>query len=143
MLLTVFESGNFQISIFNSLDSDLKKILEKIPCKSFKTAYLDFIEHAKPLDLSFFYSIIESKNGENKEICGVFYFQQLNFTEKNIHLKNSLFYSLVSRVFLKLRPVKILICGNILAVNFPSLYYDSTKINQDELIEVSLKIAKK
>lgn len=142
MLVSYFESRDFEVSIFDSLDSDLKIILEEIPCKSFKTDYLEFIEYSKPLDLSFLYTVVKKKDGERKKICGVFYFQQLNFTEKNIQLKNSFFYSIVSKTFLKIRPVKILICGNILAVNFPSLYYDQSKINQDELIKISLKIAR-
>ncbi len=142
MLLSFFESGDNEVSIFDSLDSDLKIILEEIPCKSFKTDYLEFIEYSKPLDLSFLYTVVKKKDGENKKIYGVFYFQQLNFTEKNIQLKNSFFYSILSKAFLKIRPVKILICGNILAVNFPSLYYDPSKINQAELIGISLKIAK-
>jgi hypothetical protein len=142
MLLSFFESGDIEVSIFDSLDSDLKIILEEVPCKSFKTDYLEFIEYSKPLDLSFLYAVVKRKEGGNKKIYGVFYFQQLKFTEKNIQLKNSLFYSFLSKTFLKIRPVKILICGNILAVNFPSLYYDPSKINQAELIEISLKIAR-
>lgn len=142
MLISSFRSGNFEISIYNSLEKKVADKWEKIKSESLNSAYLCFIEDSKPEDLKFRYVIIEEKIENKNEVCAIIYFQLLKFTKKNIYFRNSFFLSSLVRIILTLNPFHLLICGNLFAVNFPAINFKENKIERGELLDILSQIQK-
>lgn len=143
MLISTFQSGNFEILIYNSLEKNISGRWDEIKSKSLHSDYLQFIEESKPGDLKFRYVFIEEITGAKKEICGILYFQLLKFTEKNIHFNKSFFLPILAGIVLKFRPFNFLICGNLFAVNFPSICIKEDKIKRNQLLEILTEIQKR
>ena len=143
MLISTFRSGNFEISIYNSLEKIISGRWDEMKSKTLHSDYLQFIEESKPGDLKFRYVIIEEITGAKKEICGILYFQILKFTKKNIHFNKSILLSLLAGLVLKFRPFNFLICGNLFAVNFPAICFNEDKINRNQLLETLKEIQKR
>lgn len=142
MLISSFRSGNFEISIYNSLEKKVVDKWEEIKSESLNSAYLCFIEDSKPKDLKFRYVIIEEQIDNKTQICAIIYFQLLKFTKKNIHFRNSFFLSSLVRIILTFHPFHFLICGNIFAVNFPAINFKKDKIERGELLNILSQIQK-
>ncbi len=140
MLISTFHSGNFEISIYNSLGEKVADRWDEMKSESLNSSYLRFIEESKPGDLNFRYVIIEEEINNRKEICAIIYFQLLKFTKKNIHFSKSLFLSTLARIVLKFRPFHFLICGNLFAVNFPAISFKDDKIKREKLLEILSEI---
>jgi hypothetical protein len=128
-----FTFKNFSIDIYDSIleppCSDTWRTFEK---GSLPASYLKLIERTKPSDLSFMYVIVHDGNGRH---CANVYFQQMKFNGKNIHLPNIVLSKLADLV-LAIRPFRILICGNVFAVNFPPYCYDQSLIETKDLFEI-------
>lgn len=143
MLISTFQSENFEISIYNSLEKNISGRWDEMKSKSLHSDYLQFIEESKPGDLSFRYVFIEEITDAKKEICGILYFQLLKFSKKNIHFNKSFFLSLLAGIVLKFRPFNFLICGNLFAVNFPAICFKEEKINRNQLLDILTEIQKR
>ena len=63
MLISAFRSGNFEISIYNSLEKIISDRWDEMKSNSLRSNYLQFIEESKPGDLHFRYVIIEEIAG--------------------------------------------------------------------------------
>ena len=142
MLISAFRSGNFEISIYNSLEKTISARWDEMKSNSLRSYYLQFIEESNPGDLNFRYIIIEEIAGAEKEICGILYFQLLKFTKKNIQFNNSFFLSMLASIVLIFRPFNFLVCGNLFAVNFPALCFKEEKIKRSQLLEIITEIHK-
>ncbi len=143
MLISAFRTGNFEISIYNSLENIISGRWDEMKSKTLNSDYLQFIEESKPGDLKFRYVFIEEITGDKKKICGILYFQILKFTKKNIHFNKSILLSLLAGLVLKFRPFNFLICGNLFAVNFPAICFNEDKINRNQLLEILTGIQKR
>lgn len=143
MILSSFEYDRYVVTTYSKIQTAINNGWLLQSCQTLQPDYLRLIEESKPVDLDFRYVLIESLSNDKKEVCGAFYFQELNFTNKNLRLKQAFPYSILSKVFLFFRPVKILICGNIFAVNSPSLWFNPEKINKKIILEVAKILSKK
>lgn len=142
MLINSFRSGDFEISVFNSLE---KKVIDKwdqMNSTTLKSSYLLFLEESKPEDLFFRYVIIDKVFDNEKKIVAIIYFQHLKFTINNIHLGNSTILNLAARIILFVRPFHFLICGNLFAVNFPAISFNENIISRQQIIDILFLIEK-
>jgi len=129
-----FKYSDYSIDIFTSIneaDSDNK-------WSAFKTdfltgSYLKVLEQSNPSDLQFRYLMISNSHGET---CGIIYFQLLKFSGKNIHLKKSPFLSILVNLALGICPFKLLICGNVFAVNFKPYCFHEEKISETDITKI-------
>jgi hypothetical protein len=140
MLISSFRSGNFEIFIYDSLSSDIVDKWNSMNSTSLNSGYLKFIEEIKPKDLEFRYVIVESLSNGMPEPCAILYFQLSKFTKRNINFYNSVLLRILSTIVLAIRPIRILVCGNIFAVTFPSIRYDYNKISTSDILEVLSEI---
>ncbi len=144
MLISVFRSGNFEISIYNSLDKEVRVQWDEMKSETLRSPYLCFLEESNSEDLNFRYVILEEKNSESdNKVCAIIYFQHLKFTKKNIHFSNSFFLSALASIVLLIRPFHFLICGNLFAVNFPAIDFKKDKIMRDQLLEILSEIQRR
>jgi len=143
MLINSFFFNGFEISVYDSLNNELIDRWNEIDSKSLQSNYLKFIEDSKPVNLSFRYLLIEQKSQQSNKLCGIIYFQFLRFTNNNIRLNNSVLLSLVTRIVLKFRSFQFLICGNLLAVNFPTIKFNQNLISIKEVLGILSEIQKK
>jgi hypothetical protein len=142
MLLKSFDSGKFKISIFTSIDSIDSKKWEAIRCETMEGAYFRLIEAAKPADLGFRYALIEGQTETENTVCGAMYFQVLKTSAKNFNLAGSFITRIVSRLFFSLFSFRIVICGNLFAVNYPSLWYNPEIISRQEMLRLVSEMEK-
>ncbi|MBL0103890.1 MAG: hypothetical protein IPP51_09115 [Bacteroidetes bacterium] len=77
--------------------------------------------------------IVSNRSGD---ICAKLYLQNIRFGSKNVVPDKGLVVCAAVAAFLTVRPFHILVCGNVFAVNFPALAFDSKAISQDELLNV-------
>jgi hypothetical protein len=142
MLISSFPEGNFTVSVFDTLNDEVLQKWNFINPGSLSSEYLIFIEQSKPLDLSFRYVIVEEKISDKKITRAILYLQVLKFSAKNFQLKNNILLNALSSAVLSIKPFKILICGNLFAVNFPSLKYDDRFISLKTLFYIIEEINK-
>ncbi len=93
-------------------------------------SYLKVLESSNPSDLQFRYLTVTNSNGE---ICGIIYFQLLKFSGKNVHLKSNPYISIAVNLALKICTFKLLICGNVFAVNFRPYCFFEDKISEVDI----------
>lgn len=129
----------YNIEIYHSiLGDDVSKKWNGFESPFLTGGYLGLIEIAQPSDLSFQYGIVYD---ENKNLCAIIYFQLLNFTGKNINFSQSLLLSKLIKSFLFFRPLKLFMCGNLFAVNFPPYCFKSELISAVDLIQIMNKVS--
>ncbi|MFN8164900.1 MAG: hypothetical protein U0X76_01695 [Bacteroidia bacterium] len=125
-------SGKFNISIFSSV-AHCSDDWQSGDLKIGETNYLALLERILPGNIQFYYLIVRNHSGK---ICGKLYFQRVRFGNKNVVPDKNLLVCTAVNVFLKLHPFHILVCGNVVAVNFPSCVYDESEISADEFLQI-------
>ncbi len=139
MLINHFVHNSFSIELFDSIyDENCSNRWVSFSDHLLAVDYLKLLEKAHPKDISFRYAIISNSDGK---LCGIIYFQLVTIGGKNIHLPDNFFLCALVNSFLFFRPLKLLMCGNVFAINFPPLSYDPKLINSDDILEVIDKIA--
>ena len=127
-----FKYSDYTVTISPSID-DCQEGWNMFKSDFLSVDYLKVLEKSNPSDLQFRYiSITNSSN----EVCGIIYFQLLRFSGKNVHLKNKPFISLIVDLALKVCTFKVLICGNLFAVNFRPFAFDSEKLSEQNLYKI-------
>ena len=139
MLISSFLFGNFEVFMYNSIQS-VPEFWDGINSGNLNTDYLTLIEISKPLDLQFRYIIVKEINQEKNTICAIIYLQLLKFNKKNISFSNSFFLNLLSSLIFRFDSFHILICGNLFAVNFPTIKYNAAIIKRSDLINIISEI---
>ena len=130
-----FKYSDYTISIYSSLKDKLcEEQWGTFNSDFLSPAYLKILENSNPSDLYFRYLVI--KNSKD-EVCGIIYFQLLIFSGKNVHLKSNLLLSLFIKLFLKVCTFRILICGNVFAVNFRPFCFDSARISEQDITRIA------
>lgn len=143
MAIYSFSSGSFSVTVYDTLDDELAHKWNESAPESLQSSYLKFIEDTRPLDLDFRYVLIETDTVNGKTICGIIYFQLLKFTKRNIRLHHSSFLNFLTQIALALRPVRLLTCGNLFAVNYPCIWFDTLQMTRDQMISIVCVIDKK
>ena len=133
MLLLTFTKANLEISIYDSLTPELEIILKNGITAELQAAYIKLIEDSAQKDLTFRYVLVYS---EDKKLIAFFYYQLLNFSRNNLNIKRNFFLRLLSDLLLRIRPFKILISGNLFAVNFPVVYYEKNYLTTTDIINM-------
>lgn len=134
-----FSHFQYNIEIYHSiLGDDVSKKWNSFESHFLTGGYLGLIEIAQPSDLSFRYGIVYD---ENKNLCAIIYFQLLRFTGKNINFNQSLLLSKLLKSFLFFRPLKLFMCGNLFAVNFPPYCFKPELISAVDLIQIINKVS--
>lgn len=127
-----FKYSNFTVTIYPSIQ-DCRESWNVLRSEFLSVKYLKVLEKSDPSDLKFRYvTITNSMN----EVCGIIYFQLLKFSGKNVHLTNKPVLSLLVDVALRICTFKILICGNVFAVNFRPYSFDPQKITEQEMYKI-------
>lgn len=143
MLISSFQSGKFEVSVFDSLENDLLIKWEQVEAQTLSPGYLCFIEQSRPSDLTFLYVLVEEINGSGKNTVAILYFQYLKFTSQNINISNSFFLKLAAGLLLNICPFHFLICGNLFAVNFPAISFNPDKIGTEDIQTILKQMTKK
>ncbi len=133
MLISTLSKWNLKISIYDSINSDLELEINNYPDKNLKISYLKLIEHTTQKDLSFRYVLIRD---EQKNLKAFLYYQLLTFNHRNLTIKGNIFLRIIATLFLKIRPFKILISGNLFAVNFPVIKFDSSVLSSSQILDL-------
>lgn len=126
--------SDFNIDIYKSIhEADVNRQWSSFKNDFLSSNYLKVLESSNPSDLQFRYLVVTN---QKQEVCGIVYFQILKFSGKNLHLaKNPLFcYGL--DILLKVCSFKLLICGNVFAVNFKPYCYDSNLISESDIFRI-------
>lgn len=138
MLLRKFTFGPFSISVHDSLaEPEVRERWDQRtgPDHHLLSSLLIGLEQARPLDLSFRYLLI-SKEGNENDICGIVYFQALKFNYRNFSVQGFAPLQRVVSLFLRFFSFRILIGGNIFAVDFSPFSYSDKKISSRELVQL-------
>ncbi len=127
-----FKYSNYTVSIYPSID-DCQAEWNAFRSDFLSGDYLKVLEKSNPSDLDFRYIVVTNSE---KEVCGIIYFQLLKFSGKNVHLKKKPVLTFLVNLALKIRTLRVLICGNVFAVNFRPFAYDANKINESDLFKI-------
>ena len=129
-----FKYSDYFIAIHPTInDKDCEERWNALNTDFISESYLKVLEKSNPSDLYFRYLIITNSE---KEVCGIIYFQLLKFSGKNIHLKKNRLLCFIVNIILKICTLKLLICGNVFAVNFRPFAFDPKKINIEDLFKI-------
>ncbi len=125
---------DYSVDVFHSISEERCEVRWNTFKGEFLTdAYLKVLEASNPSDLYFRYLVIS--NSKN-EVCGIAYFQLLKFTGKNVQFKKNLLLSFLIDFTLSIRPFKLLICGNLFAVNFTPYCFHEENISLEDLSRI-------
>jgi hypothetical protein len=127
-----FKYSDYTISIYPSIN-DCQAEWNAFKSDFLSGDYLKVLEKSNPSDLYFRYIVVSNSD---KEICGIIYFQLLKFSGKNVHLKSKPVLTVLVNLALKIRTLRVLICGNVFAVNFRPFAYDPIKITESDLFKI-------
>lgn len=139
MQLTAFRKGNLDISIYDALTTDTEISLADYLSGYIEIEYLKLIEDTSQKDLTFRYVLVRDSD---KKLKAFFYYQLLKFSDKNLNLKGNLLLRLFSMLLLRIRPVRLLISGNLFAVNFPVIKFDSSALSPSDIIDMIFEMEK-
>ena len=135
-----FKYLDFSVEIFNSLESANHEGQWSSFDSDFLTgAYLNLLEKAKPSDISFRYLVIRNSG---RKVCGILYFQVLRFSGKNFNLQKWSLLKFPLSLLLKACDFRLLICGNVFAVNFKPYTFDPEKISENEVSSIANEFTK-
>ncbi len=126
---TLFESTFF--SKWNSLEPD-----------NTLTKYYHFLESVKPVDITFIYIVIEKDIAGKRVVCGKCYVHDVLFKPDNVKLTNP-FLGFLCRFFLRIRPFRMFIYGNVFAVDFPTVSFEPSLISREEFAKLLVGINEK
>lgn len=135
MLLREYSIDGFNVYVHDTILDDLFREQWdqfKDPGSALQSDYLSALERAGALDLSFRYLLISKEN----EIVGRVYFQLLHFGHYNLSVSESNIWQKLASVLVRIFPFRIVICGNLFAVDFPPLDSQSGKISERQLLEI-------
>jgi hypothetical protein len=126
-----FSSGNFSVNVHTAFNEEVREAINLSGRGHDLAAYLKFIEDTEPADLSFRYVVIRNSD---LQLAAFLYIQIQTFSPRNISLSGVL--SIAKNILLKLHPFRIMVCGNLFAVNFPCIHYDVRLIPVIKILEV-------
>lgn len=135
MLIQEFTKDTFKVQVFDTIRD--AAVFEKWNCLhrpgfDFDVNYLSAIEKSQPADLSFRYLLIQA----NEKIVARVYFQVLNFGNRNLSVDTGNFLLRIASFFIRFSPYKIIIGGNLFAVDFSPLDYLKNEISVEGLLEI-------
>lgn len=135
MLLREYSFGNYSVQVHDSIQSanaDEKWNQITSLNSQLEPSYLKALELSKPEDVTFRYVCIRDQH----EIIARVYFQILHFGHRNISVRNSSFLQKLAAVVVRFSPFKIIIGGNLFAVDFSPLDFNAEKILSTDLMQI-------
>lgn len=135
MLLREYSIDEFKIIVHDTILNDNFRQqwdLFNAPHSALQSNYLSALENAGALDLSFRYLLIKKEN----EIVGRVYFQLMHFSHRNLSVSDSTIWQKLASVLIRFFPFRIIICGNLFAVDFPPLDFQVDKISERQILEI-------
>jgi hypothetical protein len=129
-----------EIEIHNNI-SDCAKQWQKIvpPQHNLNVVELALLESAKLPNITPRYIVVK----KNEQVIGVCYFQLFSFTKQHVaNARNFFTKCIVSYIPFK---IPVLVCGNLLRINFEGFYFTDKKNNEliFDVIDLFLKQTKK
>ena len=138
-----FSINNFHITTSTTLsDSTFFSKWNNLEPDYTLTKYFHFLESVKPVDITFIYIIIEKDIAGKRVVCGKCYVQNVLFKPDNVKLTNP-FLAFLCRLFLRVRPFRLFIYGNVFAVDFPTVSFEPSLINKEDIAMLLVGINEK
>ncbi|HRH67027.1 MAG TPA: GNAT family N-acetyltransferase [Bacteroidia bacterium] len=135
MLIRDYAFDKFSIQVHDTIFStELKADWDKLSVSGFplNPDYLGALERAEPKDLSFRYLLIRDGN----EIVARIYFQILHFGRQNLSVDGNSIGQKFAALAVRLIPFKIIVAGNLFAVDSCPLYYLPEKISAGHILHI-------
>lgn len=140
MAFSSFSEGNYHVLVFDSLDQELTMLWEENAPSTLTVSYLKLIQESNPVDLKFRYVFIKKNIDLENKVVGLLYFQDLKSSPKNISFRNNKLLSALTSLLLFVRPFRMSICGNLFAVNFPSIWFNANYIGKEQVLDIVIKV---
>jgi len=132
MHLRTFPFEGFEVSVYSSI-KEIADGWDHLVPGHLHSDYLALLEDARPRDLEFRYVVVRDKN---QNTCAIIYLQKLRFRGINLNFTKSFGLSWILKQVLEIGAFRILICGNLFAVDYPAVWFDQKKTNWDYLIQL-------
>lgn len=142
MLLWEYSIDEFNVKVHDTiLDGAFREQWDQLsaPDSALQSDYLSALERAEALDLSFRYLLILKEN----KVVGRVYFQLMKFGHYNLSVSGNNVWQKLASILVRFFPFRIVICGNLFAVDFPPLDSPFGKISETQMLEIILAFASK
>ncbi len=138
MLLHEFHVKGYKIRVQDSLlDGNLNDEWKSItsPDSHLRPEMLFLFEKAQPLDLHFRYLFIYPED-PNAKLCGVIYFQLLQFNHRNFYFSRKSLIHRLALLILRFSSFRVLLAGCLFSVDFSPLSFDQKLVTPDLILDI-------
>ena len=136
MHLRSFSFEGNVVSIYSSI-KEIANGWDQLAPGHLHSGYLSLLEDARPRDLEFRYIVVKDKNQVTRALI---YLQKLRFRGNNLNYSKSKALSYLLKLILELGSFRILICGNLFAVDYPAVWFDKKIITWNFIIGLLKKL---